>query len=109
MTIVKTYEKLFIALVILFAVFRYIATFSTTQSCVLALVSVIGWDLVEGLRNYLQIERKFAPFWVQVSPNWHCLMQDYKVVENDEETFWQEIQKIIRVSPRTHIVCSEMA
>lgn len=83
--------------VLLCLILFYLADLTLRQSIVLAMV--IAW-LVVALGNASQKPlARFSPYWARISPNWHQILTDYKVLRNEEE--WVALQNTMATLPNT--------
>ncbi len=65
----------------LYVILRYLCDFSVRQSVVLDLLGYLVFELYASQRS----RRAFSPFRVVIQPNWHPLLWDFKLVNNEEE------------------------
>jgi hypothetical protein len=69
----------------LYACFRFLGTFSSQQSIILALVGWIGYGLYEELNASRRVTNVFTPFRVSIYPNWYTLLFDFKLIRSKDE------------------------
>src|SRR5467141_684320 len=89
MVIVKVLAKSILFIALLYALFRYAGDFSTSQSVVLTIVSLIGYGLYERLNLSRKTEDVFTPFCVSFFPNWYELLSDLTLIKGEED--WKRL------------------
>jgi len=86
---------------IFFAIFTYLAGFSTQQSAVMALL-IVWLDWMIEVRA-LAPRMKLRPYYVFVRPHWWKILSDFKLIGREEE--WQYVCELVeRLSNERHCV-----